>query len=213
MMEFEILNEILTGTVSSLFRGKCKEIEEQMRASLTSLPPPNSSDWVKVEGKQKLEQSLRKLKLDYTATNGRDLPNKSYEELGSEKKKVKNELKTYDNNFKNLFGRVPRREEKEPMRPLYVYYKKLKLSLSKRANEKPQPKRMSKEESSRKIEELRKERSELKAILHNFQVEFSQTNHRRIRYHKDISPVENEYKRYKEVKAELSKLESSEGKN
>lgn len=212
-MEFEILNEILTGTVSSLFRGKCKEIEEQMRASLTSLPPPNSSDWVKVEGKQKLEQSLRKLKLDYTATNGRDLPNKSYEELGSEKKKVKNELKTYDNNFKNLFGRVPRREEKEPMRPLYVYYKKLKLSLSKRANEKPQPKRMSKEESSRKIEELRKERSELKAILHNFQVEFSQTNHRRIRYHKDISPVENEYKRYKEVKAELSKLESSEGKN
>ena len=212
MMEFEILNEILTGTVSSLFRGKCKEIEEQMRASLTSLPPPNSSDWVKVEGKQKLEQSLRKLKLDYTATNGRDLGTKTYDELVSEKKKVKNELKTYDNNFKNLFSRLPRREEKEPMRPLYVYYKKLKLALSKRANEKPQPKRMSKEETVRRIEELKKERSELKAILHNFQMEFSQTNHRRIRYHKDISPVENEYKRYKEVKGELSRLESAEGR-
>ena len=212
-MEFEILNEILTGTVSSLFRGKCKEIEEQMRASLTSLPPPNSSDWVKVEGKQKLEQSLRKLKIDYTATNGRDLANKAYDELGAEKKRVKNELKNYDNNFKNLFGRVPRREEKEPMRPLYVYYKKLKLALSKRSNEKPQQRRMSKEETTRKIEELKKERSELKTILHNFQLEFSQTNHRRIRYHKDISPVENEYKRYKEVKAELSKLESAEAKN
>ena len=212
-MEFEILNEILTGTVSSLFRGKCKEIEEQMRASLTCLPPPNSSDWVKVEGKQKLEQSLRKLKLDYTATNGRDLGVKTYEDLVTEKKKVKNELKNYDTNFKNIFGRAPRREEKEPMRPLYFYYKKLKLALSKRANEKPQTKKMSKEETTRRIEELKKERSELKATLHNFQQEFSQTNHRRIRYHKDIAPVENEYKRYKEVKAELSKLEGSEGKS
>ena len=208
-MEYEILNDILTGTVSSLFRGKFKEIQETMRASLTSLPPPNSSDWVKVEGKQKLEQSLRKLKLDYMATNGRDLGSKSYEDLVSEKKKVKNELKNYDNNFKNLFGRVPRREEKEPMRPLYVYYKKLKISLTKRANEKPQPKRMTKEETQKRVEELKKERSELKAVLHNFQMEFSQTNHRRIRYHRDIAPVENEYKRYKEVKAELSKLESS----
>jgi FtsZ-binding cell division protein ZapB len=208
-MEYEILNDILTGTVSSLFRGKFKEIQETMRASLTSLPPPNSSDWVKVEGKQKLEQSLRKLKLDYMATNGRDLGSKSYEDLVTEKKKVKNELKNYDNNFKNLFGRVPRREEKEPMRPLYVYYKKLKISLTKRANEKPQPKRMTREETVKRIEELKKERSELKAILHNFQMEFSQTNHRRIRYHRDIAPVENEYKRYKEVKAELSKLESS----
>ena len=208
-MEYEILNDILTGTVSSLFRGKFKEIQETMRASLTSLPPPNSSDWVKVEGKQKLEQSLRKLKLDYMATNGRDLGTKSYEDLVSEKKKVKNELKNYDNNFKNLFGRVPRREEKEPMRPLYVYYKKLKISLTKRANEKPQPKRMTREESQKRVEELKKERSDLKAVLHNFQMEFSQTNHRRIRYHRDIAPVENEYKRYKEVKAELSKLESS----
>ena len=183
-----------------------------MRASLTSLPPPNSSDWVKVEGKQKLDQSLRKLKLDYTATNGRDLPNKSYEELVAEKKKVKNELKNYDNNFKTLFGRSPKREEKEPMRPLYVYYKKLKLALSKRANEKPQPRRMTKEETTRRVEELRKERSELKAILHSFQMEFAQTNHRRIRYHKDIAPVENEYKRYKEVKAELLKLEATDGK-
>ena len=203
------MNDILTGTVSSLFRGKFKEIQETMRASLTSLPPPNSSDWVKVEGKQKLEQSLRKLKLDYMATNGRDLGSKIYEDLVAEKKKVKNELKNYDNNFKNLFGRVPRREEKEPMRPLYVYYKKLKISLTKRANEKPQPKRMTREESQKRVEELKKERSELKAVLHNFQMEFSQTNHRRIRYHRDIAPVENEYKRYKEVKAELSKLESS----
>ena len=71
---------------------------------------------------------------------------------------------------------------------------------------------MSKEDTVRRIEELKKERSELKAILHNFQMEFSQTNHRRIRYHKDISPVENEYKRYKEVKGELSRLESAEGR-
>ena len=67
--EFEILNGMLTGIVSSLFIGKSEEIEEQMRANLASLSLPISCDWVKVEGKQILEQSLRKLGLGYIATN------------------------------------------------------------------------------------------------------------------------------------------------
>jgi len=46
--------------------------------------------------------------------------------LNSEKKNVKNELKRYDQGFKRLFGRIPVRKEKEPMRPLYIYYKTLK---------------------------------------------------------------------------------------
>jgi len=43
---------------------------------------------------------------------------------------VKNELKHYDESFKSNFGRFPNRYEKEPMRPLYVYYKKLKQAIS-----------------------------------------------------------------------------------
>ncbi|CAG9316679.1 unnamed protein product [Blepharisma stoltei] len=206
-MEYDILNEILTSTVSSLFEWKNPGMEEQMRSSLASLPPPNSSDWVKVEGNQKLEMALRRLRIDRNTTNGRELNNKTTDELNTEKKKVKNELKAYDTTFKSLFGRLPKREEKEPMRPLYMYYKKIKQAISKRPAEKGN-KKLNRDEVARKLETLRKERSELKAILHNFQLEFSQTNQRKIRYHKDILPVENEYKRYKEVKAEIAKLDS-----
>jgi hypothetical protein len=48
------------------------------------------------------------------------------DELQNEKKKVKNELKVYDQDFINKFKRAPNRSEKEPMRNLYMYYKRLK---------------------------------------------------------------------------------------
>mmetsp|Transcript_40359 Transcript_40359/g.35833 ORF Transcript_40359/g.35833 Transcript_40359/m.35833 type:complete len:85 (+) Transcript_40359:555-809(+) len=54
-----------------------------------------------------------------------------YKMLSREKKFVKDELKNYDTEFKKLFNREPSRDEKEPMRPLYVYYKRLKQYLSK----------------------------------------------------------------------------------
>ena len=53
------------------------------------------------------------------------------EELQQEKKKVKNELKQYDQAFLNKFIRLPNRHEKEPMRHIYMYYKKLKQAIVK----------------------------------------------------------------------------------
>ena len=50
----------------------------------------------------------------------------------SEKKKVKNELKVYDQSFLNKFKRLPSRVEKEPMRNLYMYYKRLKQYITKK---------------------------------------------------------------------------------
>ena len=50
----------------------------------------------------------------------------SYAELNKEKKAVKNELKYYDEYFTQCFQEQPSRHQKEPMRPLYVYYKGLK---------------------------------------------------------------------------------------
>ena len=80
------------------------------------------------------------------------------------------------------------------------------MSLSKRSNEKPMQKMISNQELIRRIEELNNERIELKILLNQFQGEFFNINHRRIRYHRDIEPVKNEYKRYKEIKFELSTL-------
>ncbi len=48
------------------------------------------------------------------------------EQLNKEKKRVKEELKFYDETFQNYFNLQPNRNQKEPMRPLYVYYKGLK---------------------------------------------------------------------------------------
>lgn len=55
----------------------------------------------------------------------------SLEELNLEKKKVKNELKQYDQSFLNKFNRLPNRPEKEPMRNIYMYYKRLKQAITK----------------------------------------------------------------------------------
>lgn len=66
------------------------------------------------------------LGLDSQKLQGRHLLSQSIPDLSNEKKKVKNELKVYDNAFQGKFNRIPSRTEKEPMRNLYMYYKRLK---------------------------------------------------------------------------------------
>ncbi len=64
------------------------------------------------------------------------------------------------------------------------------------------------EQSKKMLDDLKKTRADLRDKLHTYQVNFTKNNNRRIKYHKDIVPVENEYKRYKEIKQEISRLES-----
>lgn len=63
---------------------------------------------------------------------GRHLATQSIPDLSNEKKRVKNELKVYDNAFLQQFKRIPSRSEKEPMRNLYMYYKRLKQAIVKK---------------------------------------------------------------------------------
>ena len=42
------------------------------------------------------------------------------------KRSVKSELKRYDQAFVQVYFRQPGKMEKEPLRPLYMFYKKLK---------------------------------------------------------------------------------------
>jgi len=48
----------------------------------------------------------------------------------TEKSRVKQELKRYDFKFKKQFSRLPNHSEKEVMRPLYTYYRRLKTLIS-----------------------------------------------------------------------------------
>ena len=161
-MEFEVLNEILTGTVAQLFTGATQhpsmhktssqmgqdrsEIPRKSQFSemspdldpVTLLSPgqPGSdnplSAWLMVEAKIKFQTACTKLGLDQAKIQGKHLNSFGNEELAREKKKVKNELKIYDQSFQQKFKRLPSRAEKEPMRHLYMYYKRLKQCITKK---------------------------------------------------------------------------------
>ena len=90
------------------------------------------SAWLMVEAKIKYQTACTKLGLDAQKIQGKHLSTFSMEDLMREKKKVKNELKIYDQSFQSKFKRVPSRAEKEPMRNLYMYYKRLKQCISRK---------------------------------------------------------------------------------
>jgi len=85
--------------------------------------------WKNKESKKRLDEAIKRLNLDESKIKSKSLYTFPVEYLMSEKGKVKNELKKYDNEFTELFNRTPNRAEKEVMRPVYLYYKNLKAAL------------------------------------------------------------------------------------
>ncbi|CAM6001504.1 unnamed protein product [Sphagnum balticum] len=66
---------------------------------------------------------------------------------------------------------------------------------------------MSQERIEALVANIRRERKELREKIETYQKEFEQQNNRRIRYVRDIAPIDAEYKRYKELKVDLQKYE------
>ena len=157
---------------------------------------------------------------DLLAKYGPELP-----ELVKAKKIVKNELKDYDNLFKAETGREPSRSEKEPMRLLYTLYRKIRdvivrlesnpscsaapIPSPKVAQSRVNQERMALEE---RLDALYREKQELRTVLHEYQNKFMQEQGRRIKYHRDIVAIDREYRQYKQVKEEITKLENQLGK-
>ncbi len=230
--------------------------------------------WISIEGPKRLEASLKKLNLNIIGVKRKDFKTYTENEIQQEKRDVKNELKYYDSAFIKIFARPPAREDKEPMRPLYMYYQNLRKAIQKKAyakegagdknrsrpssvdsaggssvgslgstttgrsigegipeskiglsnsrfpfteeEAKTKPSKellgkmgMSNERDLKKqIHEFMKERKHLRKILDTFQKDFLQSYNRKLRFTKDIAPVASEFKRYKELKKEIAKLES-----
>ena len=89
--------------------------------------------WIKIEGPKRLASSFQKLNLNKEKVERKDFTSFVEEELIQEKKNVKNELKLYDSAFMTIFSKAPGRPDKEPMRPLYMYYQNLRKAISKKA--------------------------------------------------------------------------------
>jgi len=188
--------------------------------------------WVMNEGPKLYQESIRRLKIDINKLNRKEMEKMSYEKLNQEKKKIKLELKNYDLSFMATFKRFPLKNEKEPMRPLYIYYKTVKEILLKltqglkkmedenvRAEKKEINTNISTStnnsssnltkmnEMMKKLTDLRKKRDDLRTKFQKYHSEFWKNNNRKIKYAQDIAPIEQDYKIYKSLKEEIAKLE------
>jgi hypothetical protein len=160
-MEFDIINDILYSTVSNLFPNKALHLnffikeEDQFKADIPRSAsrkddfhhnsnnkeirdfnnPLIYENWKNKESKKRLDEAIKRLNLDESKIKSKSLAAFPIEHLMSEKAKVKNELKKYDNEFTELFNRTPNRVEKEVMRPVYLYYKNLKAALDARSKQ------------------------------------------------------------------------------
>lgn len=196
--------------------------------------------WSQEEGKSRLQAALSRLELRKDLVANQNLNFLGKNDLNHEKRRVKQELKRYDTEFKKQFNRLPSHAEKEPMRPLYVYYRRLKLMIAKQDragggsagqsdDDMPSDKgkrshdgemgprsptqRITTTEDQinvleARVETLQTEMDTVRTKLRLFQERFVQENSRKIKWHKDILPIEREYRMYKSFKDELLKVES-----
>jgi len=181
-------------------------------------------EWLRLNAPILLEESLKKLNLTTSVIETRNLDLLSKDDLNDEKKRVKNELKRYDSYFFSSYNRFPSRDEKEPMRPLYIYYKNLKQAITRAENsrggtrgraastpvQKAEPvpsKEELKQEPIKRLERLKKKRGELRRKLEDYQTEFVRNHNRKIKYRQDIIDVEEDYNLYKSLKEEIHELE------
>merc|ERR1712147_354552 len=82
------------------------------------------------DGKQRLREALARLELPEETLAHVNHDRMGRHDLAAEKRRVKQELKRYDVDFRKQFSRLPTHTEKEPMRPLYVYYRRLKTEIA-----------------------------------------------------------------------------------
>mmetsp|Transcript_99681 Transcript_99681/g.228762 ORF Transcript_99681/g.228762 Transcript_99681/m.228762 type:complete len:284 (-) Transcript_99681:190-1041(-) len=188
--------------------------------------------WSIADGAKAFNEALQRLCLPPNMNEAVVLEGLSKNALLGEKKRVKAELKRYDQSFMQKKRRGPTRAEKEPMRPLYTFYRKLKTQLNKiergggttprsgrGSSKRPPPtaegndsdgddgpEDKAEAEKQAKLAALLREKGQLRTKLQKYQDQFVKDNNRRIRFQRDIVPIDREYKQYKKVKDAISKL-------
>jgi len=208
------------------------------------------STWSPADGRQRLMQALARLDLQEDQLAQAAMERVTRHEFAPEKRRVKQELKRYDSEFRKQFSRMPTHAEKEPMRVLYVYYRHLKTAMSQVEQNKLGRKSRTgviggggsgddmglggeglttipdMDETPRsgigekqdvedqisalevRIESKQAEKAAVRAKLQAFQEKFVVEHNRKIHFHKDILPIEREYRTYKNLKEDIMKSEA-----
>jgi len=146
------------------------------------------------------------------------------QDLLRQKRELKSQLKLYDHNFRRKHGRMPVKSEKEPIRHLYETYNSLKARIlqcesdmdsiqshsdgSKPVSPRtPNSSTMALYNSHTMLEMLRQEKNQLHKMLRTYERNFLQTHERQVSSFEDIRPVAAQYRRYKEIKRTIGKLQ------
>lgn len=196
--------------------------------------------WSYEEGRKRMRDALMRLNLrEEDLVRNAEMSKMSKAELSHEKKQVKQELKRYDAEFRKHFMRLPTHVEKEPMRVLYIYYRRVKsllaqADLGRRRTSGTAATPVSDDEGPKlgprdpyaggdggadgtigdriksvedRLTSLQAERAAVRAKLQAFLERFVIENNRKIRFHKDILPIERQYRAYKHLKEEIVRSE------
>jgi hypothetical protein len=186
------------------------EIKEDDFVPVPFVPSPKQPPFTKSMGEQWYEHALLRLKVVTIEEEIKKLQSHGIlirDELEIKKSQVKNELKQYDLDFQQIYGCRPNHEEKEPMRPLYHFYKRIKRVLEGAANSRKKAPTVDPEEHLR---QLLQEKRNLKQNLENYRIQFEAENHgKSIKHAKDMAPVAEIYERYKQLKLEISCLQET----
>jgi hypothetical protein len=223
----EILNKCLIKSVSILFNRNLPFsnilIESTPGEMELDYPAPPSEEEEEEWNPQKLlEKSILKLKLEnlkkvieinenkfeyFLSNNLKNNPNG----ISDFKKSIKNELREFDLKYKNKFNKDIPRNEKENFRPLYTLYKKLRDYIASRPVTNSPPEVVNVDDE-KELEDLLNKKNEIRQILSEYQNKFMNENGRKIKYHRDIVPVDKQYREYKQIKEEIEKIEIKMGR-
>jgi hypothetical protein len=134
--------------------------------------------------------------------------------LQADKSRLKKHLRAEDERFERENHRKPTRADKEHLRPMYERYRVLKREIDElvgvaksTAVKAAAPAAASKQPKPGSLEALRVEKRTLQVQLRRFEEDFRRSNGRAVQFHSDIRPVESDYRRYKDLKKRIAKLE------
>ena len=126
-----LIEKIINNNMNNMQKNNKQNNQNNQNQEIT-----NPKMWCMTVGKKKYEESLQRLQINEKMIASRTLINEmTLEQLTNEKARVKQELKKYDEDFLQVFKSKPTKENKEIMKPLYYYYQKLKIAISKKTND------------------------------------------------------------------------------
>jgi len=138
----------------------------------------------------------------------------TFSELKTRKRELKQQLRQYDMKFFEQHGRMPVKLDKVPIRQLYKNYKSINNCISARGRDGPPitpviPKATLSSKSSQDLHGLKTEKQTLHQMLRSFENDFYNLHSRQVSSYADIRPCASQYRRYKEIKKQISGLQES----